>query len=114
MDPNTPDQEPGTPTAPTGPSAAPGPPSHSGLRRALTMAFIVVLLVAAGLLIYSTATSHPGIVVFSTDLPVAGSLSAAVAPLLDLPPEKTADNSATGRKPEEKKKGKLLGIFPKP
>jgi peptidyl-prolyl cis-trans isomerase SurA len=40
---------------------------------------------------------------------------AAVAPLLDLPPEKTADNSATsGRKPEEKKKGKLLGIFPKP
>jgi peptidyl-prolyl cis-trans isomerase SurA len=40
---------------------------------------------------------------------------AAVAPLLNLPPEKTADNSGTsGRKPEEKKKGKLLGIFPKP
>lgn len=40
---------------------------------------------------------------------------AAVAPLLDLPPEKTAENSGqtTGRKPE-KKKGKLLGIFPKP
>ncbi len=38
---------------------------------------------------------------------------AAVAPLLNLPPEKTA-SSATGRKPEEKKKGKLLGIFPKP
>jgi hypothetical protein len=72
MDPNTPDQAPGTPTAPTDPVAAPGPPSHSGLRRALTMALIVVLLVAAGLLIYSTATSHPGTVVFSTDLPIAG------------------------------------------
>jgi peptidyl-prolyl cis-trans isomerase SurA len=39
---------------------------------------------------------------------------ASVAPLLNLPPEKTADNSATERKPAEKKKGKLLGIFPKP
>ena len=41
---------------------------------------------------------------------------ASVAPLLNLPPEKTAENSGqtTGRKPEEKKKGKLLGIFPKP
>lgn len=40
---------------------------------------------------------------------------AAVAPILKLKPEKTADNSATqsGQK-EEKKKGKLLGIFPKP
>lgn len=38
----------------------------------------------------------------------------AVAPLLNLPPEKTADNSGASRKPEEKKKGKLLGIFPKP
>lgn len=39
---------------------------------------------------------------------------AAVAPLLNLPPEKTADNSGTSTKPTEKKKGKLLGIFPKP
>lgn len=39
----------------------------------------------------------------------------AVAPLLKLAPEKTADNSGTSRteKPE-KKKGKFLGIFPKP
>jgi hypothetical protein len=39
----------------------------------------------------------------------------SVAPLLNLPPEKTAENSgeASGTKPE-KKKGKLLGIFPKP
>ena len=40
---------------------------------------------------------------------------AAVAPILKLAPEKTAENGAstTGEKPE-KKKGKLLGIFPKP
>ncbi len=38
-----------------------------------------------------------------------------VGPLLKLAPEKTADNSSTQTaKPEEKKKGKLLGIFPKP
>jgi hypothetical protein len=46
---------------------------------------------------------------------IAPGYRAAVAPLLNLPPEKTADNSGTSeRKPEEKKKGKLLGIFPKP
>jgi peptidyl-prolyl cis-trans isomerase SurA len=40
---------------------------------------------------------------------------ASVAPLLNLPPEKTAENTGdTGAKPAEKKKGKLLGIFPKP
>ena len=40
---------------------------------------------------------------------------ATVGPLLNLPPEKTANSSSSsGRKPEEKKKGKLLGIFPKP
>lgn len=40
---------------------------------------------------------------------------ATVGPLLNLPPEKTADSSSPSRgKPEEKKKGKLLGIFPKP
>lgn len=40
---------------------------------------------------------------------------ATVGPLLNLAPEKTADSSSpSGRKPEEKKKGKLLGIFPKP
>jgi peptidyl-prolyl cis-trans isomerase SurA len=39
----------------------------------------------------------------------------AVATLLKLAPEKTADNSDTSTtKPAEKKKGKLLGIFPKP
>jgi parvulin-like peptidyl-prolyl isomerase len=41
----------------------------------------------------------------------------AVAPILKLAPEKTAENSdssAAGAKPAEKKKGKLLGIFPKP
>jgi hypothetical protein len=39
----------------------------------------------------------------------------AVAPIIKLAPEKTADNSSTQTaKPEEKKKGKLLGIFPKP
>ncbi|HUS10027.1 MAG TPA: peptidyl-prolyl cis-trans isomerase [Pyrinomonadaceae bacterium] len=38
----------------------------------------------------------------------------AVAPLLNLPPEKTADNSTSAAKPAEKKKGKFLGIIPKP
>lgn len=37
----------------------------------------------------------------------------AVAPLLKLPPEKTAENNSTPAKPE-KKKGKFLGIIPKP
>lgn len=37
----------------------------------------------------------------------------AVAPLLKLPPEKTAENTTTV-KPAEKKKGKFLGIIPKP
>lgn len=47
---------------------------------------------------------------------ISESYRASVAPLLNLPPEKTAENNGetTGRKPEEKKKGKLLGIFPKP
>ena len=47
---------------------------------------------------------------------ISESYRAAVAPLLDLPPEKTAENNVqtTGQKPGEKKKGKLLGIFPKP
>ena len=46
---------------------------------------------------------------------ISESYHAEVAPLLDLPPEKTAENSVqtTGQKPE-KKKGKLLGIIPKP
>lgn len=38
----------------------------------------------------------------------------AVAPLLKLAPEKTAENSDSSVKPAEKKKGKLLGIIPKP
>jgi peptidyl-prolyl cis-trans isomerase SurA len=37
----------------------------------------------------------------------------AVAPLLKLAPEKTADNSGSA-KPVEKKKGKILGIIPRP
>jgi parvulin-like peptidyl-prolyl isomerase len=47
---------------------------------------------------------------------ISDSYRAAVAPLLKLAPEKTAENSGSstaGEKPE-KKKGKLLGIFPKP
>jgi parvulin-like peptidyl-prolyl isomerase len=36
-----------------------------------------------------------------------------VGPLLNLAPEKTAENGGTA-KPPEKKKGKFLGIFPKP
>jgi peptidyl-prolyl cis-trans isomerase SurA len=38
----------------------------------------------------------------------------AVAPLLNLQREKTAENSGTSSEKPEKKKGKLLGIFPKP
>jgi parvulin-like peptidyl-prolyl isomerase len=48
---------------------------------------------------------------------ISDSYRAAVAPLLKLAPEKTAENSsapAAGEKPAEKKKGKLFGIFPKP
>lgn len=46
---------------------------------------------------------------------ISESYFASVAPLLNLPPEKTAENTGdTGAKPAEKKKGKLLGIFPKP
>jgi len=46
---------------------------------------------------------------------ISDSYRAAVAPLLKLAPEKTADNSgASTAKPAEKKKGKFLGIFPKP
>lgn len=47
---------------------------------------------------------------------ISDNYRAAVAPILKLAPEKTAENSGTstsGTKPE-KKKGKLLGIFPKP
>ena len=48
---------------------------------------------------------------------ISDSYRAAVAPLLKLAPEKTAENSsapAAGEKPVEKKKAKLFGIFPKP
>jgi hypothetical protein len=42
----------------------------------------------------------------------------SVAPLLKLDPQKMADNAdvqtGSSSKPPEKKKGKLLGIFPKP
>jgi peptidyl-prolyl cis-trans isomerase SurA len=38
----------------------------------------------------------------------------AVAPLLNLKREDTAENSSTSSQKPEKKKGKLLGIFPKP
>ena len=47
---------------------------------------------------------------------ISANYRAAVAPILKLAPEKTAENSGTptsGTKPE-KKKGKLLGIFPRP
>jgi peptidyl-prolyl cis-trans isomerase SurA len=47
---------------------------------------------------------------------ISDNYRAGVAPLLKLAPEKTAENSGTttsGEKPQ-KKKGKLLGIFPKP
>jgi peptidyl-prolyl cis-trans isomerase SurA len=49
---------------------------------------------------------------------IAESYRQAVAPLLKLDPAKMADNAdvqtGTSEKPAEKKKGKLLGIFPKP
>jgi peptidyl-prolyl cis-trans isomerase SurA len=45
---------------------------------------------------------------------IADSYRDSVAPLLKLPPEKTADNSGSPAKPVEKKKGKFLGIIPKP
>lgn len=48
---------------------------------------------------------------------ISDSYRATVAPILKLAPEKTAENSdapTAGVKPAEKKKGKLLGIFPKP
>jgi peptidyl-prolyl cis-trans isomerase SurA len=45
---------------------------------------------------------------------ISDNYRAAVAPLLKLAPEKTADNSAATAKPAEKKKGKILGIIPKP
>jgi parvulin-like peptidyl-prolyl isomerase len=46
---------------------------------------------------------------------IAESYRASVAPLLKLPPEKTADASdSSAAKPAEKKKGKFLGIIPKP
>jgi hypothetical protein len=48
------------------------PPRRSGLRKLSTIALVIVLLGAAGLLIYSTATSHPGTVIFSTDPTPAG------------------------------------------
>jgi len=46
---------------------------------------------------------------------ISDNYRAAVAPILKLAPEKTADNSGTSstQKPE-KKKGKFLGIIPKP
>ena len=44
---------------------------------------------------------------------VAEGYRASVAPLIKLTPEATATNSSD-EKPAEKKKGKLLGIFPKP
>jgi peptidyl-prolyl cis-trans isomerase SurA len=49
---------------------------------------------------------------------IAENYRQAVAPLLKLDPAKMADNAdvqtGTSEKPAEKKKGKLLGIFPKP
>jgi parvulin-like peptidyl-prolyl isomerase len=49
---------------------------------------------------------------------IAENYRLAVAPLLKLSPEKMADNAdvqtGSSAKPPEKKKGKLLGIFPKP
>lgn len=45
---------------------------------------------------------------------IADSYHDAVAPILKLAPEKTADNSSSTAKPAEKKKGKVLGIIPKP
>lgn len=45
---------------------------------------------------------------------IAAGYRDSVAPLLKLPPEQTADNSSSTEKPAEKKKGKFLGIIPKP
>ncbi|MGH9930543.1 MAG: peptidylprolyl isomerase [Pyrinomonadaceae bacterium] len=45
---------------------------------------------------------------------IAESYRPGVAPLLKLPPEKTAENSDSSTAKPEKKKGKLLGIFPRP
>ena len=45
---------------------------------------------------------------------IADNYRAAVAPLLKLAPEKTADNSDSPTTKPEKKKGKFLGIIPKP
>jgi peptidyl-prolyl cis-trans isomerase SurA len=45
---------------------------------------------------------------------ISDNYRAAVAPILKLAPEKTADNSGTSAAKPEKKKGKILGIFPKP
>lgn len=47
---------------------------------------------------------------------ISDNYHAAVAPILKLAPETTAENTgaASGEKPAEKKKGKFLGIFPKP
>jgi peptidyl-prolyl cis-trans isomerase SurA len=45
---------------------------------------------------------------------VAESYRASLAPLIKLTPEATASNSDSEAKPAEKKKGKILGIFPKP
>ncbi len=45
---------------------------------------------------------------------IAASYRDSVAPLLKLPPETTAENSDSSTPKPEKKKGKLLGIFPRP
>lgn len=45
---------------------------------------------------------------------ISDNYRAAVAPLLKLAPEKTADNSDSSTTKPEKKKSKFLGIFPKP
>jgi hypothetical protein len=45
---------------------------------------------------------------------ISDNYRAAVAPILKLTPEKTAENSGTSTEKPEKKKGKFLGIFPKP
>ena len=45
---------------------------------------------------------------------IAASYRDSVAPLLKLPPETTAENGGSSTPKPEKKKGKLLGIFPRP
>jgi parvulin-like peptidyl-prolyl isomerase len=45
---------------------------------------------------------------------ISDNYRASVAPILKLAPEKTADNSDTSNTKPEKKKGKFLGIIPKP